>query len=115
MNTEITNEKAENQAAVNGCALIDAEIEQSEKHLTKATELCVIQIQTMARDILAKHKKLNEFFMAMGTYFFTYKKGGVANDFEDKNFDEFMNKYGFLNLTGIAMRFTAKGDVVTDW
>lgn len=115
MNTEENNAKAEKQAVVNGCAFIDAEIEQSEKHLTKATELCVDKIQEMAREILLHNLKLKEFIMAMGTYFFTYKKGGVANDFEDKNFDEFMDKYEFLNLTGIAMRFTAKGDVVTDW
>ena len=103
------------QCNVSGSALIDAEIEKSEIHLTKATELCIAQIEIMARNILIKNKKLNEFVMAMGTYFFTYKKGGVAHDFEDSFFDEFMDKYSDLNLTGIPMRFTAKGDVVTDW
>lgn len=103
------------QASVSGSALIDAEIEKSEIHLTKATELCIAQIEIMARNILIKNKKLNEFVMAMGTYFFTYKKGGIAHDFEDSFFEEFMDKYSHLNLTGIPMRFTAKGDVVTDW
>ena len=100
---------------VTSSACIDAEIEKSEFHLTKATELCLIEIEKMAREILLKNKKLKEFVMAMGTYFFSYKKGGVAHDFEDKCFDDFMDKYSDLNLTGVPMRFTAKGDIVTDW
>jgi hypothetical protein len=94
---------------------IDKLIEESETILQKATQLCLIEIEKMARNILLKNKKLSEFIMAMGTYTFTRKDRNYLHDFEDSGFDSFMDKYSDLNLTGIPMRFTAKGDVVTDW
>jgi len=113
-NSESTNTQSL-QMAVSGSALIDAEIEKSEIHLTKASELCLVEIERMARNILLKNKKLSEFIMVMGTYTFTRKDRNYLHDFEDSVFDSFMDKYSDLNLMGIPMRFTAKGDVVTDW
>lgn len=94
---------------------IDKLIEESETILEKATELCLIKIEKMARNIISKNKKLKTFTMAMGTYFFSYENG-VAHDYENKKLDDFISKYdNELKLTGCAMTFSEKGDVITDW
>ena len=114
-NNSIQDNAQSLQMAVSGSALIDAEIEKSEIHLTKATELCLIEIEKMARSIISKNKKLKKFTMAMGTYFFSYENK-IAHDYENKKLDDFISKYDDeLKLTGCAMTFTEKGDVITDW
>lgn len=86
---------------------IDDLISQSDDLLNKATDLCLIEVERRARNILSKNKKLKEFTMAMGTYFFSYENE-IAFNYENKSFDDFMNKYNHLKLTGCAMTFTEK-------
>lgn len=94
---------------------IDNLIQESENILEKATELCLIEIEKIARSIMSKNKKLKKFTMAMGTYFFSYENG-VAHDYENKKLDDFISKYdNELKLTGCAMMFSEKGDIITDW
>jgi hypothetical protein len=81
-------------------------------------------IQYRARKILRQKPNLVEFVMGMGSWFFvtkdnttlsplSYKVNKQPKWIEPMNeiFDEFCD----LKLTGIHMRFTADGEVVTDW
>lgn len=99
----------------------------------KAEKTASEAVEKMARQILREHPELNEFIMGMGTYFFTYKKGGnlhpisskmnssynyVYYDTEPflKPLNDFIGEWDSrLNITGDGMRFTADGIKVTDW
>jgi hypothetical protein len=91
-------------------------------------------VETLAREVLTKMPELDEFIMAMGTYFFTYKEGGenfdpieqyMGKDYRyytrDANevvkpLNEFISEWdNRLHLTGHAMRFTVDGPVKTEW
>jgi len=93
---------------------IDKLVEESEVILEKATRLCLIEIENIARNIISENKKLKKFTMGMGTYFFSYEKD-IAYDYNNKKLDDFISKYNHLKVTGCAMMFTEKGEVVTDW
>ena len=90
-------------------------------------------VEKMARDILNRHEELDEFIMGMGTYLFTYKKGGnldpktqkmnlsgkyIYSDSKPflKPLNSFIDKWDeTLRMTGETLRFTAKGSRVTKW
>lgn len=116
MKNEINENKALSQASVSGSADIDALISQSDALI----DLCLLEVEKIARKELSRKKKLHEFVMCMGTYFFNEReKDGKGHNqvssFESQELEDFMDKYSDLKLTGFAMRFTEKGDVVTDW
>ena len=99
----------------------------------KAENIASEAVEKMARQILREHSELNEFVMAMGTYFFTYKRGGnldpisskmnssynyVYYDTEPflKPLNDFISEWDSrLKITGDSMRFTVDGVKVTDW
>jgi len=115
-----TQGEAEKQAVVIGSAVVDELIRQSDELIDKAIDICLLEIEKIARKELSRKKKLHEFVMCMGTYFFNeIKKDAKGHNqisyFESQELEDFMDKYSKLKLTGFAMRFTEKGDVVTDW
>ncbi len=127
MNTEETFKNAETKP--DGYTLLGTVADYYEKAEKTASEV----VEKMARQILREHPELNEFVMAMGTYFFTYKEGGnldpisskmnssynyVYYDTEPflKPLNDFIGEWDSrLKITGDAMRFTADGIKVTDW
>ncbi len=106
-------------------------------HYYKACELASAKVEEMARQILSEHKELDEFIMAMGSYFFTYKSKKRKNEYlsgytqkmnsswnyyyEDSEpflipLNKFIDEWdNYLKITGDGMRFTATGVKVTDW
>ena len=95
-------------------------------HYNKACELASLKVEQIARQILVEHKELDEFIMAMGSYFFTYKSkkrkdehlSGYTEDSEPflRPLNDFISEWdNYLKITGDAMRFTATGVKVTDW
>ena len=103
-------------------------------HYNAACKLASKKVEHMARSVLNNHPQLDEFIMAMGSYFFTYKNSdshlgshvekmnaSYNYYFEDtykylKPLNNFIGKWdGYLKITGDAMRFTAKGKKITDW
>jgi hypothetical protein len=127
MNTEETFKNAETKP--DGYTLLGTMADYYEKAEKTASEV----VEKMARQILREHPELNEFVMAMGTYFFTYKEGGnldpisskmnssynyVYYDTEPflKPLNDFIGEWDSrLKITGDAMRFTAKSEKITDW
>ncbi len=100
----------------------------------KSSDLAADLVEKMARKILTNHNELDEFIMAMGSYFFTYKNGGAHLQptvqkmnksfnyyYEDsepylKPLNDFIGAWDKrLKMTGDAMRFTAKSEKITDW
>lgn len=100
----------------------------------KSSDLAADLVEKMARKILTDHNELDEFIMAMGSYFFTYKDGGAdlqpltqkMNEsfnyyYEDsepylKPLNDFISEWDKrLKMTGDAMRFTAKSEKITNW
>lgn len=88
--------------------------------LNRASELADNHIEQLARNVL-KSKKLREFVMAMGGYFFTDSKDNIiyTNDLSSdaaKELDDFINQWDReLKVTGSPMRFTRTGPKITDW
>lgn len=127
MKTDETFKNAETKP--DGYTLLGTVADYYEKAEKTASEV----VEKMARKILREHPELNEFVMAMGTYFFTYKDGGnldpisskmnssynyVYYDTEPflKPLNDFIGEWDSrLKITGDAMRFTANGIKVTDW
>ena len=75
-------------------------------------------IENEARKILKSDDSLSEFIMGMGTWFFTSTNDMRRIDNEDiaPELADFIDKWDdYLRLTGIPMRFTATGVVVTEW
>jgi len=86
-------------------------------HYEQACKIAENEVIRMARDILRKHKNLDEFIMAMGGWFFT-EHGDVKHDklCYMKHLDDFITEWDeFLKITGSPMRFTASGKVRRDW
>jgi len=105
-----------------------------EYHYNEACKLACEKVERMARGILKRHSHLDEFIMAMGSYFFTAKNG--KDDLQPitqkmnaswdyyyvdtvaylKPLNDFIGKWDeYLKITGEPMRFTANGPKVTDW
>ncbi len=80
-------------------------------------DLLIERIEILARLYLTDNPKLKEFIMAMGTCFFTYKRGNeTAHDIECPEIEAILSEYNeVFKLTGEPMRFTAKGKKITDW
>lgn len=124
---QLNGKKADSKP--DGYTLLGTVADYYEKAGKTASEV----VEKMARQILREHPELNEFVMAMGTYFFTYKDGGnldtisskmnssynyVYYDTEPflKPLNNFISEWDSrLKITGDAMRFTANGIKVTDW
>lgn len=100
----------------------------------KASETASKVVEKMARKILIEHPELDEFVMAMGSYFFTYKnRSGNLSPmtqkmnkswnyyYEDsepflKPLNDLISKWDkVLKITGDSMRFTANGEKRADW
>lgn len=81
-------------------------------------------IEKKARALLASHKNLDEFVMAMGGWIFT-RKNDESGDYISMDrcpayvtsFARMMSEFEDIDLkvTGEPMRFTASGPVVKDW
>jgi len=104
-------------------------------YYTKASTLASLYVEQEARKILVEHPELNEFIMAMGFWYFTWKVGAtdqngiVREDYmshvildgdvkfiDDSDLAEFMAEWDdILKITGEPMRFTAKGKLRKDW
>lgn len=70
-----------------------------------------------AREVLRKHRDLDEFVMAMGSWFFTKNSESIEyDDSRCKAVTDFMDEWdSVFNLSGDPMRFHAYGDIVTEW
>ena len=119
-------------------------IEQIDELFEKASNLAIKVIVDDAREILKADDGLDEFIMAMGSCFFTFKKGSKydiftytdeeAEQMEDDGHDwygadnsilhdrfqpEFMEMVDDLNekfnVFGYPTRFTADGEENNDW
>ena len=91
-----------------------------QRHYLQAVDLALIEVERLARKILADHPNLNEFVMAGGDFMFTTKEGDDSFDpyvvAYTKSFTHFMGEWdNVLKLTGTPMRFTATGKKITDW
>lgn len=105
-------------------------------YLTEATSVGLQEVERLARKALREKPELEEFIMAMGTAFFSYKEvpeppKGCSDEVWDAysktkelprteevctELDEFiMENDSTLKLTGEPMRFTANGPKVTEW
>ena len=112
---------------------MDKLFKKLENQFQDAERIALEIVEKMARQILQEHTELDEFVMAMGIYFFTYKKGGnldpissemngsyeyIYYDTEPflKPLNDFISDWDRkLKITGEAMRFTAKGRKITKW
>jgi len=90
-----------------------------QQHFDDAYQIGLVEVERLARKILAKHPNLDEFVMAMGSAFFTTKDDGNIHPFERaymKPLDRFLTAWDdTLCLTGEPMRFTATGRKETAW
>ena len=93
-----------------------------EFHLDKATKLATDEVEKMARQILINHKKLKEFIMAMGTWFFVDRNGNNVDFYDVKQYTALESLHSFickwdseLKITGEPMRFTATGPKIIEW
>ena len=83
------------------------------------------EVIRLANKVLNHNPKTIEFVMAMGTFFFTAKRGKekVILDFEDitkLKFGKDLTNFILLwdkqfSVTGDAMRFTKDSEITTDW
>jgi hypothetical protein len=82
----------------------------------KLEQILLDEIERIARSRLRRNKKLKEFVMAMGSWFFT-KWGNNYNgeDYDCRKIADIIGEFSKLKLTGNAMRFTADGEKRTDW
>src|SRR5208337_3318365 len=53
-----------------------------QQHFDDAYQIGLVEVERLARKILAKHPNLDEFVMAMGSAFFTTKDDGNVHPFE---------------------------------
>jgi hypothetical protein len=89
-----------------------------EELYNQCSDLAIERIEEIARDILKKHPKLDEYCQGMGTWDFTDKKGNLIDNDNPicKSLDDFMQEWdSYLHLTGAPMRFTAISKKITDW
>lgn len=80
----------------------------------KIYDILIDEVRKKARAILKNNKNLDEFTMAMGTYFFS-NKGEIQHGYENKNFNSFMSTYDDEKLTAFAMTFKENGKEINDW
>jgi len=99
----------------------------------EAEDKAAAYVEFLARKILAENPELQEFVMAMGTYFFIDRAGETVDTEEQymgpdyryyiqdsdtvfAELNEFISEWDqHLKITGDAMRFTATGPVITNW
>lgn len=84
----------------------------------EAERLSLKLVEGKARRVLRKNPHLKEFVMAMGTWLFVHRDGGVVVDtpYCARGLAKLINELDdTYHLTGHPMRFTADGPVVTDW
>ncbi len=98
--------------------------DQFGEYLVKKSEAqynAMLLVKQIAVDILKKEKDLDEFFMCMGSWFFTYKKDNTTaytadSDSRVSDMTSFIDKYNKeLNLTGMSIRVKADGKARFDW
>lgn len=103
---------------------IEKLLDEIEKLLEQAQVLAQLLIERRARKVLQEHAHLDEFLMGMGAAFFTVKGKPhvslVVGRPPEFNYLvpvwEVIDRLNAqLSITGSPMRFTAYGDVVTDW
>ena len=110
---------------------MNAKQKEIAKLYAEAEKLALEEVERMARNILAKHKTLDEFIMCMGSWCFSVRDGlkmrtgyiYTSSDYVDHTdlkylepFARFMDQWDeYLKLTGTPMRFTATGKKITDW
>lgn len=91
-------------------------IEKIESLLEKAQKIAISEVERLARKCLEENKHLNEFVMAMGTYFFTLRNGEICHETEYEPLENLIAKFDEqFSLTGHSMRFTADSEIVTQW
>ena len=85
-------------------------------HLDIADKLARKKAESFARNELKRNPRLNEFVMAMGSYFFTDQRGNILHNYECNPLDNFIRKWDSqLKITGTPMRFTVNSKKVTEW
>lgn len=106
--------------------------ERIAKHYHAASKLALTLVEKHARQILRDHNKLDEFVMAMGGWFFTYKVGAVDSqgiviepgmdriihetlDYMEPVTNIMCEWDDYLKITGEPVRFTAHGTRITHW
>jgi len=94
----------------------------NEKSVQKPFDVAVYEaliiVEREARKVLKKDTCLGEFVMGMGVWNFTSKRDMWMIDAEERapELARFIDKWDdYLHLTGNSMRFTADGEVRTDW
>jgi len=104
-----------------------------DNHLETARDIAINEVIRMARQLMRNHKNLHEFIIAMGSYFFiddnndtiettdqlmnkSYEYYTVDSFKYFKPLNDFISKWDdTLKLTGEGIRFTADGEIITDW
>jgi hypothetical protein len=89
-----------------------------QRHYLQAIDLALIEVERLARKILATHPNLTEFVMAMGTatFFDGYEHLALDERAYMKPLRDFFDEWNdVLHLAGTPMRFTATGKKITDW
>lgn len=113
---------------------MDITNEDIEFYYNKARNLALKKVEQLARKILVEHEDMDQFVMANGDYFFTYKGSRqkwlpshvnkLDSDYkyykEDAEpflitLNSFLDKWKVLELAGNPMRFTATGQRISDW
>ena len=83
--------------------------------LDKARSIALLEVERIARKRMRNNKKLKDFTIAMGTYFFSYY-GEVAHDYKCAEMDDFISEYDdILKLTGEGVIYKSDGTSVRDW
>jgi hypothetical protein len=86
--------------------------------------MSIVLIESEARAILERRSNLNEFIMAMGTFFFTSKDQSNSSpnniidedELDEPEFYEMIEELNeMFNCTGHPMRFTANGETINNW
>lgn len=90
-----------------------------EEHMEAAYRLAEKFVISEAREIMRKHKDLREFVCAMGGCHFDNASGDPVHLHDrtyTKSLGEFISDHDdALHITGIGMRFTARGRVIRKW
>lgn len=101
--------------------------EQLNEHITseitKLEKLAVDHVKRLAMQVIKSNsRKVSEFVMCMGTYFFNDKKGEPLYQHEIealkdyKELEGFIDEWdGILHITGEAMRFHKDGITHYNW
>lgn len=105
--------------------------EKISNYYDSAFDLSIQLVEKLARQFLKDNSQFDEFVMAMGSWFFTYKVGVRDHNGDKvkkgntcchdvlpnmKEICDFIDEWDMvLKITGYPMRFTASGNVITDW